>query len=347
VAGVICTVVGTGRSQFDGDGKLALATSLYLPLDVCFDSSGRPLILDWNNFRIRRVNAGGTVETVMGTGFEDEPVEGAPAPSTPLHHASDLETDAEGNLYVAGNHASFVFRVGVDQLVEIVAGSGEYGYDGDGGPGRSAALGAPYGVAVSPDGGFYFSDVEQHVVRYVNAEGIISTVLGDGVAGYTGDGGPGRSARIHGPTRLRLDEDGNLYVCDTDNHVVRRLDGGGVVMTIAGTGQPGYDGDGSPATAARLNAPHDLRFSSDGDLYVADSGNNVIRKVDGSTIITTVIGTGVAGFDGDGADARNCRLDRPSSVIFDVEGSLWISDTYNQRVRRVTHFLRDGDANTR
>ena len=338
-AGVICTVVGTGRSQFDGDGKPASATSLYFPLDVCFDTAGRPLVLDWNNFRVRRVNEDGTIETVIGNGFEAEPVNGAPAITTSLHHASDLETDAEGNVYIAGNHASFVFRIDADGLVAIVAGNGEYGYDGDGGPAKQAALGAPFGVAPTADGGFYFSDVEQHVIRVVDANGVISTAAGDGVAGYAGDGGPATSARLHGPTRLRVADNGDLYICDTDNHVIRRIERNGNITTIAGTGEPGYDGGGGAATAAKFNSPHDLRFAPDGDLYIADSGNNVIRRIDRAEIVSTVIGTGVAGFAGDGMAAKDCRLDRPSGVIFDGEGSMWISDTYNQRVRRVMHFL--------
>ncbi len=338
-SGVICTVVGTGLSLFDGDGRPALRTSLYLPLDVDFDAAGRPLVLDENNFRVRRVNADGTVETVVGTGFEEVPVDGTPAVTTSLHHASDIETDAAGNLYIAGNHAPFVFRVGTDGLVAIVAGNGEYGREGDQGSARSASLGAPYGIVPAADGGFYISDTELHVVRFVNAEGVITTVAGDGEPGYMGDGGPGPLARLDSPTRLRLDEARDLYICDTGNHVIRRVGGDGVITTFAGTGEPGYEGDGGAATLASLNAPHDLRFAPDGDLYIADAGNNVIRKIDRLGTITTVIGTGVAGFHGDGAAAESCHLDRPSSVNFDAEGSMWISDTYNQRVRRVMRFL--------
>jgi streptogramin lyase len=338
---VICTVVGTGRSQFDGDGRPALETSLYAPLDVSFDSDGRPLILDWNNFRLRRVNFDDSIETVIGTGFEDVPLEGSTARATSLHHASDVELDLQGRWYVAGNHASFVFRVGTEEMVEIVAGDGDYGYEGDTGPALAAALGAPFGVEPTPDGGVYLSDAEFHVVRFVDINGIITTVAGDGVAGYAGDGGPATAARLHGPTRLRLDAEGNLHICDTYNHAVRRLDRDGVLTTVAGDGAPGYAGDGGDATLAKLSAPHDLRFAPNGDLYLADSGNNVIRKIDQAGVITTVVGTGEAGFEGDGFPATSCRLDRPSSVIFDAEGSMWISDTYNHRVRRVLRFLQE------
>ncbi|MEK6675023.1 MAG: hypothetical protein AABZ47_05135 [Planctomycetota bacterium] len=338
-SGVICTTVGTGLSQFDGDGKSALDTSLYLPLDVSFDAAGRTLVLDWNNFRVRRIDEDGTIETIIGTGFEEAPVDGALASATPLHHASDIETDFAGNLYVAGNHAALVFRVGTDDRVSIVAGNGDYGYDGDGGPAKSAKLGAPFGVVPTEDGGFYFADAELHVVRFVAAGGIITTVAGDGSPGYSGDGELGTSAKVNGPTRLRLDEEGILFICDTNNHVIRRVDREGMITTFAGMGEPGMEGDGGLATDAKLYSPHDLRFSPAGDLYIADSGNNVIRKIDRSGIITTVVGTGAAGFAGDQESAAVCLLDRPSSVVFDAEGSMWISDTYNHRVRKVTHFL--------
>jgi hypothetical protein len=333
--GAICTVAGTGKSQFDGDGRDALDTSFYLPLDVEFDPQGRPLILDFNNLRVRRINEDGTIETIMGLDFEAPPTEGALAVETPLHHASDIEFDASGNLYVAGDHAPIVFRVGLDQRVTIVAGSGDSGYAGDGGPALAARLTTPFGVLPDRRGGFYVSDLDAHVVRYVDAGGIIRTAVGSGTAGYSGDGGPATAARLRGPTRMALGLDGSLYVCDTDNHCIRRVDADGVIETICGTGTPGYSGDGGPATAALLNRPHDLAIGPDGALYVADTDNNVIRRLDADGAITTVVGTGAAGFSGDGGSAGACTLNRPSGVTVAADGALWVSDAANQRVRRV------------
>jgi len=340
VPGTICTMAGTGLSLFDGDGRPALETSFYYPLDIVFDARGRPLILDWNNLRLRRLNDDQTIETVMGSDVEDFPVDGGLAKDTPLHHPTDFERDAAGNLYVAGNHVPVVFRVDSSDRVFTLAGTTEFGNDGDGGPARQARLTEPYGVAPDAAGGFYLSDSTANVVRYVDAEGIIRTVAGTGARGYGGDGGPATGALLDSPTRLQVDVDGDLYFCDTDNHAIRRLRDG-TITTIAGTGVPGYDGDGGPAQQARFNAPYDLRFSPEGDLYVADTGNNVVRRIDGEGRVTTVVGTGARGFAGDEGDAVGAELNRPSAINFSADGSLWIADTFNLRVRRVKDFLQE------
>jgi sugar lactone lactonase YvrE len=326
-------------SIFDGDGRPALETSFYFPIDLLFDAENRPLIIDWNNLRVRRVNADGTVETVMGTGFEDFPEDGALAIETPLHHASDIEFDAQGRLFVAGDHVPVVFRVDVDQRVFTVAGGFDYGYGGDGGPALEAELSTPFGVLPDARGGFYVSDVDAHVLRYVDPEGVIHTAAGTGERGYSGDGGPATAAQLAGPSRLRFGPDGALYFCETRNHVVRRLRSDGTIDTVAGSGERGYSGDGGPATTATFNGPYDLRFAPNGDLYVADTGNNVIRRIDGAGIVTTVVGDGEPAFAGDGGPAKTASLRRPSSLFFAPDGALWISDTSNHRVRRVGGFL--------
>ncbi|MDX2170235.1 MAG: hypothetical protein SF182_24400 [Deltaproteobacteria bacterium] len=337
--GVICTVAGTSKAQFDGDGRPALETSFYYPIDIKFDADGHLLIMDWNNLRLRRVNADGRVQTIMGTDVEDLPVDGAPAVDSALHHASDMEFDANGNLFIAGDHVPLVFRIDREQRVHWVAGTGDYGNDGDGGPALAARLSTPFGVLPDARGGVYVSDVDAHVVRYVDAQGVIGTVAGTGEKGYSGDGGPATQAQLGGPARLQFGPDGALYFCETRNHVIRRLRGDGTIETVAGTGQRGYSGDGGPATAAQFDTPYDLLFAPNGDLYVADTGNNVIRRIDASGVITTVIGDGQATFAGDRGPASACSLKRPSALWLDAAGTLWIADTANQRVRRVWHWL--------
>jgi hypothetical protein len=363
VDGVICTVAGTGMAQWDGDGRQALDTSFYFPIDVIFDPDGQPLILDWNNLRLRRINLDGTVETVMGTGAEDAeiPTDGRLAIDTSLHHADDIEYDADWRLYLAGDHLPVVLRVDTDTRVYTVAGTQNYGYSGDGGPALQAELSIPNGVLPDALGGFYISDLDANVVRYVDPQGVIHTVAGDGtqnccVAGssldecqasstvpcYTGDGGPGTAARIWGPSRLKFGPDGSLYFCETKNHVVRRLHPDGTIDTFAGNGTRGYSGDGGPAKLAQFNIPNDIRFAPNGDAYVADTQNAVIRRIDTNGMITTVVGNGVPAFAGDGGPAASCELFRPEAIIFDADGSMWISDTSNQRVRRVWHYLHNG-----
>ena len=337
--GVICTVAGTGLRQFDGDGRLAVETSLYNPLDIEFDLDGRPLILDWNNLRVRRINKDGTVETVIGQDFEGFAEDGQLGVDTPLHHPGDLAIDVDGNIYIASNHIANVIRLGRDNRVSVVAGShDQYGYSGDGGPALAAVLSAPFGVVAADDGGFYISDTEAHVVRRVDPSGIITTVAGTGKRGFYGDGGLATEAQLDGPTRIRFDVVGQLYICDTRNHRIRRVDSNGMIETIAGTGSPDFSGDNLPALSTSLNSPFDLRFER-GALYIADAGNNIVRKLDTNGTISTVVGSREAGFWGDEGDASVCALNRPSAIAFDVDGSMWIADTFNQRIRRVAGFL--------
>ncbi len=339
VAGVICTVAGTGRAEFNGDGQPALQTSFYYPLQIAFDPSDRPVIVDFNNIRIRRLDADGTVETIMGQSFEGAPTDGALAVDTPLHHPSDIAFDSAGNYYVAGDHVAYVFRVGTDNRVHLVAGDGNPGYNGDNGPALQAELTTPFGVYPLNDGSLYIGDIDANVIRFVDSSGTIHTLAGNGTRGYSGDNGPATGAELKNPTRLRVGPDGALYFCDTNNHVIRRVDPSGMITAFAGNGSMGYSGDNGPATAAQFNTPYDLRFAPNGDLYVADTGNNVIRRIDHNGIVTTVAGVGIAGFSGDGNDATVSELNRPSGLNFDADGSLWICDTFNQRVRRVASFL--------
>lgn len=338
-AGHICTVAGTGKAQFDGDGRPALATSFYFPIDLLFDREDRLLIMDWNNLRLRRVNDDGTVETIMGTDFEDFPVEGGLAKDSPLHHASNMEYDAPGNLFIAGDHVPVTFKVDTTDRVYTVAGTAEYGYTGDGGPAREAELSTPFGVLPDAMGGLYISDVDANVIRYVDAAGIIHTAAGTGEGGYAGDGGPATAALLNGPSRLQFGPDGALYFCENRNHVIRRLNRDGTLVTVAGTGERGYSGDGGPAAAAELDTPYDIQFAPNGDLYVADTGNNVIRRIDTAGVISTVAGDGEPTFAGDGGPAATCSLRRPSALFFDPAGSLWIADTSNHRIRRIQGFL--------
>jgi hypothetical protein len=338
--GTICTVAGTGRATFDGDGKEASATSLYYPWAVSFDAQQQPLILDANNLRLRRIGFGGLVQTVMGTGIEAYPEEGALASQTPLHHASDIKVDAHGRWLLAGNHVPLVYQVGEDGRVHIVAGTTEVGNDGDGGPATAARLTTPFGVWPDGAGGFYVADLDAHVIRYVNASGTISTVAGSGVPGYSGDGGPATAARLNGPARVQLDRNGNLYFVEVKNHVLRRVRADGVIETVAGNGRRGFAGDGGPARLAQFDSPYDLVIAPTGDILVVDTGNSRIRKVGRNGIITTVAGNGVTGFTGDGGDPRSCALNRPVGAALAPDGSLWIADTFNNRVRRIAGFAQ-------
>jgi sugar lactone lactonase YvrE len=211
------------------------------------------------------------------------------------------------------------------------------GYSGDGGPAVAAQLHAPRTMAADAAGNVYVADTENNRIRKVDTSCVITTIGGTGAAGYSGDGGPATAAKFNLPHGIASDPAGNVYVADAQNQRVRRIDAAtGVVTTVAGNGSSGFSGDGGPATAARLNYPKGTEIGPDGNLYIADNNNDRVRRVDLPTgIITTVAGTGSAGFSGDGGPATSAQLNEPRNIAFDAAGRLYIVDQDNGRIRRV------------
>ncbi|HEX7897220.1 MAG TPA: hypothetical protein VF950_05645 [Planctomycetota bacterium] len=217
--------------------------------------------------------------------------------------------------------------------VDTFAGTGQAGRAGDGGPATAAQINNPFGVVRGPDGAIYFCEYDGQVVRRVGKDGTISTVAGTGDKGYAG--GPALQAKFSQPHEIRFDARGDLYVADMQNHAIRKIDmKSGVVTTVAGTGKPGYAGDGGPATEALLKQPHSLQFGPGGDLYVCDIGNHVIRRVDPSGKISTFAGTGKAGPTPDGAPIQGTPLNGPRSLDFDAQGRLWLATREGNQVFR-------------
>jgi streptogramin lyase len=214
------------------------------------------------------------------------------------------------------------------------AGNGTPGYDGDGGPAENALLNWPRDVALDGGGALYITDTNNHRIRTVAADGIIATVAGSGSNGPSGDGGPALSAKLAGPRGLAVSADGSLYVGDTENHCVRRIDRSGRISTIAGTGRPGYSGDGGPAAAGQLSWPSAIAIGGEGSVYVADTGNHRVRRIAPNGAISTFAGTGVSGYDGDGRPAAQTSLSAPRGLATGPDGSLYVGDSENHRVRR-------------
>ena len=231
--------------------------------------------------------------------------------------------------------------------ISTVAGSAtRSGYTGDGGPAANATLNDPRGIATDAAGNIYFCDRLNHAVRKIDTNGIITTVAGTGARGYNGDNMPGNKAQLNNPWRVTVDPAGNLYIADSGNDRIRKLAPNGIITTIAGSGRDGYSGDGGAATSATLNFPEQAEIDVAGNLYIADSGNNVIRKVDTNGIITTVAGNGFGaiednnndefgGYAGDGGPATKAELSGPVSLAVDPAGNLWISDQGNNVIRYV------------
>ncbi|HAB18909.1 MAG TPA: hypothetical protein DCE44_21020 [Verrucomicrobiales bacterium] len=221
-------------------------------------------------------------------------------------------------------------------VITNFAGSGAAGFSGDGGLATSAALNNPFGLIRGPDGALWFADYEAHVIRRIAVDGRITTVVGTGKPGYSGDGGPAREATLKNPHEIRFDRQGRLYIADTSNNAIRRVElSSGRISTVAGTGKPGYSGDGSPAERAELQGPISIQLSPDGDLYIADIGNHVVRRVDAQTgSIHTFAGTGRAGPTPDNSPISGTPLNGPRSVDFDAAGDLWLVTREGNQVLR-------------
>ncbi|WP_308296979.1 MULTISPECIES: hypothetical protein [unclassified Streptomyces] len=217
-----------------------------------------------------------------------------------------------------------------------MAGTGTPGYSGDNGPATGAQLNRPCGVETDGIGNLYITDIDNHRVRKVNPAGLITTVVGTGTAGFSGDNGPATSAQLNHPTEVDVDGAGNLYICDRSNHRVRKVSPEGVITTIAGTGVAGYAGDNGPAVNAQLNMPTSVAVDPMGTLYITDQTNHRVRKVSPEGVITTIAGTGVAGHAGDNGPAVNAQLNNPVEVALDGDGNLYITDLGNHRVRKVS-----------
>jgi streptogramin lyase len=217
------------------------------------------------------------------------------------------------------------------------AGTGEKGGSGDGGPATAAQIDNPFGVVRGPDGAIWFCEYTGQRIRRVAPDGTISTMAGTGAKGYSGDGGPALKATFNLPHEIRFDKEGNYYLTDMTNHAIRRVDTKtGIITTFAGTGKAGYSGDGGPADKAELKQPHSLQFGADGNLYICDIGNHVIRCVDMKTkIITTFAGTGKAGVTPDGAPIKGTPLKGPRSMDVDKDGNFWLATREGNQVFKI------------
>ena len=282
--------------------------------------------------------AAGNISTVAGNGTAGYSGDDGLATAANLSVPEAVAVDSAGNIYIADTFNCVIRRVAASTgYISTVAGNGTRGYSGDGGPATIAELYMPTGVAVDVAGNIYFAD-NQRIRKVTASTGIITTVAGSGVQGYSGDGGPATSAELNWPWAVAVDAVGNIYFTDTDNQRIRKVAvSTGIITTVAGTGTPGYSGDGEPATSAELNSPFGIAVDAAGNIYFADYFNNRVRKVTVSTgDISTVAGNGTQGFSGDGATATSAEIYYPTSVALDTVGNIYIADDVNDRIRKVT-----------
>jgi sugar lactone lactonase YvrE len=258
-----------------------------------------------------------------------------------MNTPSDVDEDLSGALFIADRSNHRIRKVNPAGIISTVAGNGLPGFSGEGSPAIAAQLNNPYGVLATPAGELYIADTSNHRIRKVDSEGNISTFAGTGVPGFGGDAGLATSAQLNNPRAVALDSDGNVLIADSGNNRIRRVTPGGVILTVVGNGAGGFSGDGGPATAASLFFPVKIALDAAGNLFIADSANNRVRKVTVAGIISTVAGDGTAGFSGDGNLATAASLNLPSGVAVN-SAEILISDTSNNRVR----IVKDGIIST-
>jgi DNA-binding beta-propeller fold protein YncE len=356
ITGSVCTWAGTGDPAFNGDWLHRIQSALYWPVDLEFSPDGDAYLLDWQNHRVRRVVGGQVLETVIGTDdVGDGPAQGnelsdpgVPGTTVSLNHPTDVVFDASGIMILSAWHNHKLRRFDPATAYDRILAGGQPGFSGDGMDAQTAQLNQPKGAVVSArDGAIYVVDARNVRVRRIDAAThVIDTVAG-GAPGYGGDGGPPLAASFmfqkdsDNPEpggAIAIDADNRLYVADTENQRIRRIDlDAGVVDTVAGNGTAGFGGDGGAATDASLNYPRDVEIAPDGRLFIADTDNHCVRAVDlGTGVITTVAGqAGQRGFAGDGDVALSAQFNRPFGIAFDAAGDLYVADTFNNRIRKV------------
>ncbi len=337
--GIVSTIAGTGSAGYGAEFVPAVSSALNYPYGICVDTMGNVYIGDGVNNRVRMIDMTGLISTIAGTGTASLSGDGGPATAATFYGITGLAIDAGGNIYVADQDNQRIRKISTVGIVTCIAGSGPSGisgggYSGDGGPATLARLNYPTNVAVDASGNVYIADQYNNRVRKIDAGGTITTIGGNGTSGYSGDGAAATAAQLNHPSGVAVDGSGNVYFSDDLNHRVRKISTAGIITTVAGGSSAGFSGDGGPATAALLNNPWGV-FAYGGNVYIADPVAQRVRRIDAAGVITTIAGTGTAGFSGDGGQATAAKFYNPSGIFVDGTGDIYIGDLLNQRVRKI------------
>jgi len=332
-----------GRHTYLGDGNAATSAGLFGPYGLARDTAGNLYIATVNDNRVRKVDAvTHNIATIAGTGIAGFAGDGGAATSAQLHFNNGLPgiaVDKAGNIYIGDCVNNRVRKIdAITHNISTVAGTGTGGYSGDGGSAVTAKLSGPAGIVTDAAGNVYFADNNNNAIREINiATGVISTVAGNGIPGYSGDGGLATAATLSYPERFTIDSKGNMYISDAGNSVIRKVDATTKkISTVVGNGTDGFSGDGGLATSASLSYTMGVTVDTSGNIFIADQTNNRIREVVASTgKISTIAGTGVATYGGDGALAVNAQVNIPTELLIDNAGNLYVEDLGNNRIREI------------
>jgi trimeric autotransporter adhesin len=335
--GIITTFAGNGSLGYSGDGGPAVNAQInatfYGPA-LAADSAGNVYLADTGNHRIRKIAPDGTISTTAGDGgdccFSGD---GGPAINAQLFTPAGVAVGSDGTVFIADTFNNRIRQIDSSGVITTIAGTGQpWPESGDGGQGTSAAVNWPTGIKLDGSGNLYIAEAGNMRVRKLSRNGVITTVAGNGTSGYNGDSGAAIDAQLSWPKDIASDGQGNLYIADTANNVIRMVSSSGVITTIAGTGQSGFSGDGGAAIAATMNLPSGLAVDGAGNLFIADTNNFRVRKITAAGLITTVAGTGTKGRSGDNGPAIAAQLTGPTGLAFDQAGNLFIGDSASVRI---------------
>jgi streptogramin lyase len=332
----IHTVAGTGKQGFSGEGGPATQADIDNPFGVVRGPDGALYYCEYTGHRIRKIDADGTIHTVAGTGKADYTGDGGPAKDATFNKPHEIRFDAKGDLYVVDMVNHVVRKIDMSSgIISTIAGTGEAGYSGDGGPATRAQLAQPHSIQFGPDGHLYICDIKNHVIRLLNMDsGIITTFAGTGSPGPTPDGSPIEGTPINGPRSLDFDSEGNLWLATREGNQVFKLDlKSRRIHHIAGTGKKGFTGHGGPAIEATLSGPKGLAIDSEGNVWLADTESHSVRMYDPKTgNLELIAGTGKKG-DGADGDPLKCELARLHGIYADADGGIYIGDSEAHKVR--------------
>ena len=335
----IRTIAGTGQAGFSGDNGPATAAQINNPYGLRIGPDGAMYLCEIGNHRIRRVDLKtGKISTFAGTGEKGYSGDGGPALQAQMNEPYEVVFDRAGNLFFTDMQAHVIRRIDRKSgVITTIAGTGQPGFSGDGGPAIKAQFRQPHSIAIAPDGSLLICDIGNNRIRRVDfSSGMISTFAGTGEKKPTPDGSPLEGTPLNGPRALDVDPQGNLWLVLREGNAIYRIDPRQKkIYHVAGTGEKGYTGDGGDAKIAKLNGPKGISWSAHG-VFIADTENHAIRRLDEKTgVITTVAGTGTRGDGPDGTDPLKCQLARPHGILAARDGTVYIDDSENHRLRKL------------